>query len=154
VGADGESGDVGRLAELLVKGEGMKALTLTQPWATLVALGYKRVETRSWRTQYRGPIAIHAAKGFPAEAREFAEVERAIGRVPARIPRGAVVCIIDLVDCQPTEDVALRISGLERHLGDYTSGRWAWLFDPDSRRMFSEPIAARGALSLWEWANP
>ena len=132
----------------------MKALTLTQPWASLVALGYKRVETRSWRTQYRGPIAIHAAKGFPTEARRFAEVERAIGRVPARIPRGAVVCIIDLVDCQPAEEVALRISGLERHLGDYAPSRWAWLFDPVSLRSLPNPIPARGALSLWEWEAP
>ncbi|KKM13451.1 hypothetical protein LCGC14_1716150 [marine sediment metagenome] len=129
----------------------MKALTLTQPWASLMALGYKQVETRSWKTQYRGPLAIHAAKGFPSAARQFAEVERAIGRVPARIPRGAVVCIIDLVDCQPTEDVALRISGLERHLGDYAPGRWAWLFEPSTLRVLPDPIPARGALSLWEW---
>lgn len=47
----------------------MKALTLTQPWATLVAIGAKQIETRSWKTDYRGPLAIHAAKGFPKEAR-------------------------------------------------------------------------------------
>ena len=46
----------------------MKALTLTQPWASLVACGAKTIETRSWRTPYRGPVAIHAAKGFPADA--------------------------------------------------------------------------------------
>ena len=129
----------------------MKALTLTQPWATLVALGHKAVETRSWRTSYRGPIAIHAAKGFPAYARTFAEEERAIGRLPLRIPRGAIVCTIDLVNCRPTEDVALHLSGLERHLGDYTPGRWAWLFDPASLRTLNDPLAARGAQRLWEW---
>jgi len=42
----------------------MKVLTLTQPWATLVAIGAKRLETRSWSTGYRGPLAIHAAKGL------------------------------------------------------------------------------------------
>ena len=40
----------------------MKALTLWQPWASLVALGVKTIETRSWSTTYRGPLAIHAAK--------------------------------------------------------------------------------------------
>ncbi len=40
----------------------MKALTLYQPWATLVALGAKRIETRSWTTKYRGPLAIHVSK--------------------------------------------------------------------------------------------
>ena len=44
----------------------MKAITLTQPWATLVAIGAKRIETRSWRTFYRGPLAIHAGKTLPA----------------------------------------------------------------------------------------
>lgn len=42
----------------------MKALTLTQPWATLIALGAKTIETRSWATTYRGPLAIHAATGY------------------------------------------------------------------------------------------
>ena len=68
----------------------MKALTLTPPWATLVALGHKRVETRSWRTQSRGPLAIHAAKGFPTSAYQFAQLERSSGRVPERLPRGAI----------------------------------------------------------------
>jgi activating signal cointegrator 1 len=43
-------------------GGGMKALTLWQPWASLVAFGVKTIETRSWSTKYRGPLAIHAAK--------------------------------------------------------------------------------------------
>jgi hypothetical protein len=42
----------------------VKALTLTQPWATLIAVGAKRIETRSWATDYHGQIAIHAAKGL------------------------------------------------------------------------------------------
>lgn len=48
---------------------GLRGLTLTQPWASAIALGYKRVETRSFRVSYRGPIAIHAAKRFPRAAR-------------------------------------------------------------------------------------
>ena len=42
-------------------GQTIRVLTLTQPWATLVAIGAKRIETRSWGTDYRGPLAIHAA---------------------------------------------------------------------------------------------
>jgi hypothetical protein len=37
-------------------------LTLHQPWASLIALGVKTIETRSWSTKYRGPLAIHAGK--------------------------------------------------------------------------------------------
>lgn len=43
----------------------MKALTLWQPWASLIALGVKTIETRSWSTSYRGPLAIHAAAKRP-----------------------------------------------------------------------------------------
>lgn len=39
----------------------MKALSVRQPWATLIAIGAKRIETRSWRTRYRGPLAIDAS---------------------------------------------------------------------------------------------
>lgn len=38
----------------------MKALTIRQPWASLIAHGVKTIETRSWSTEYRGPLAIHA----------------------------------------------------------------------------------------------
>lgn len=47
-----------------IQGDEMKALTLTQPWVTLVAIGAKQIETRSWATKYRGPIAIHAGVGL------------------------------------------------------------------------------------------
>lgn len=40
----------------------MRAITLWQPWASAVALGSKTIETRHWSTNYRGPLAIHAAK--------------------------------------------------------------------------------------------
>lgn len=48
----------------------MKALTLTEPWASLVKNRVKSIETRSWFTLYRGPIAIHAAKTFPGWAKD------------------------------------------------------------------------------------
>ncbi len=43
----------------------MKAITIWQPWASLIACGAKKYETRSWATNYRGPIAIHAARLNP-----------------------------------------------------------------------------------------
>lgn len=67
----------------------MKALSLTQPWASLVAIGEKRIETRSWATRYRGPVAIHAAKSFPGAAQHwcFAEPFRsALLRHPDDLP--------------------------------------------------------------------
>lgn len=125
----------------------MRALTLTQPWASLVALGLKRVETRSWSTNYRGTLAIHAAKGMPPYAREFASEERAIGRLPAVIPRGAIVAVARLTGVVPTDDAALEVSALERRFGDYGPGRYAWFID--DVRILGAPVPCRGALGLW-----
>jgi hypothetical protein len=84
----------------------MKALTLTQPWASLVAIGAKRIETRSWSTKYRGPIAIHAAKDMPRSARLFAYRDPAgqvlneggilLGGDCKELPRGAIVAVARL----------------------------------------------------------
>lgn len=126
----------------------MKALTLTQPWANEMVDGWKTYETRSWRTNYRGLLAIHAAIGFPVWAREFAETERALGRVPTRIARGAILGVVNVLDCIRAEEAALDVSALERHLGDYSFGRWAW--KTELVKKLDAPIACRGALGLWE----
>ncbi|MFA5169832.1 MAG: ASCH domain-containing protein [Candidatus Paceibacterota bacterium] len=49
----------------------MKAITVIQPWTSLIALGEKKIETRSWKTNYRGPLAIHASKTIPTYAKEI-----------------------------------------------------------------------------------
>lgn len=126
----------------------MRALTLTQPWATLVALGHKRVETRSWAT-YRHryqDVAIHAAVG--GFARDVAERERELlKREPEQIPLGAIVAIARIGKICRTQDVVQMLSGQETRLGDYTWGRWAWQLD--DIRALPEPIPCRGALGLW-----
>jgi hypothetical protein len=121
----------------------LKALTLTQPWATLVAIGQKRIETRSWSTPYLGPIAIHAAKGFPGWAKEtcdespFYEVltkhkdlwpagdetltPYASERYAA-IPLGAIVAIARLVHLTPTGYIQGLFPGGRIDLG--TRGTW------------------------------
>ena len=138
----------------------MKALTLTQPWATLVAIGAKRIETRSWPTNYRGPLAIHAAKGFPKWAKEFTtepecyEAVRYHGARHAGYPLGVVLATCRLVDCVMMGNLdlmpdLLRHAERERAFGDYSPGRFAWFFE-DVKEL-PEPIAAKGALGLWEW---
>lgn len=128
----------------------MKALTLTQPWASLVALGHKRFETRSWSTNYRGELAIHAAAGYPRWAREFtAELieDKATPGLSAELPRGAVLCVVRLVGIHRTQD--LKPTFLEESLGDWHPGRFAWALE--LVEVFDQPLPARGALGLWEW---
>lgn len=126
----------------------MRGLTLTQPWASLVALGHKRVETRGWRSNYYGPVLIHAAKGFPKPAQVFAAEECALGRISRHLCFSAVVAVAEIVAYQPAEEAALAISGLERRLGDYSPGRWAWSLD--NVRALPEPVPAAGHLGLWK----
>jgi hypothetical protein len=53
----------------------MKSITIIQPWATLIALGEKKYETRGWPTKHRGPLAIHAGKKIDKEACEEPEIK-------------------------------------------------------------------------------
>ena len=142
----------------------MPALSLTQPWAILVSCGAKLVETRSWSTRYRGQLAIHAAKGFPAYARllsmeahfwlpltdaghSLVQIHRS-DRLIHDLPLGAVVAVAQLVDCVSTETLARTLSGRELAFGDYTKGRHAWvLADVVALRL---PVQTRGALGLWK----
>lgn len=143
----------------------MKAITLTQPWATLVAVGAKRIETRGWRTEYRGLVAIHAAKGFPDDARYIATTEpfrSALGGgLATELPRGAIVAVANLVTCFPfTPDtvgqirersILGRLPAHEADFGDYTPGRFGFvLADVIALR---EPVEARGQLNLWNLPN-
>lgn len=121
----------------------MRAISLWQPWATAIAVGVKRVETRHWETRYRGPLAIHAAKHWDADQKEFASVERALGRLPARIPLGAIIATATLVDCRSTDEAALLVGAVERIYGNYTPGRFAWFLE--NVVALPEPIAYRGA---------
>lgn len=140
----------------------MKALTLTQPWATLIALGAKTFETRGWATSHRGPLAIHAAKGFSDLGKRgfleicaqepFASVLAEARLTPADLPLGEVIVIASLRQCATTESVRkyLRQSGLHDELafGDYGTGRFA--FELVDVVALPHSVAATGALGLWE----
>lgn len=116
----------------------MRAISLWQPYASAIALGHKAIETRSWSTRYRGPLAIHAAQRFRGDEKRFAQVERALGRVPARLPLGAIVAVVDLVDVKPTHDLELTISPIERMYGNYEPGRFGWMLE--NVRALPEPL--------------
>lgn len=157
-------------------GEPMKALSLTQPWATLIAIGAKRIETRSWSTRHRGDIAIHAAKGLGPVGgqrglKEQCGVEpfcsvlnAAIKRHGAQywqgegvlkrhaehpfMPLGAIVAVAHLNAVHETSLLlSHELEGHEKAFGNYEPGRFGWLLT--NVRALPEPIPCRGALSLW-----
>lgn len=139
----------------------VKALTLTQPWATLVASGYKHIETRSWFTDYRGPLAIHASKRFHEWARElcdrdpYAAILAELGYERAfDLPVGCVVAVGRLVGCEPTAPSGALIppnGTWEHEFGDYRPGRYMWMLD--QIKPIEPPIAARGSLGLWDFEH-
>ncbi len=124
----------------------MRAITLWQPWAQLVVLGLKKVETRHWPTKVRGLIAIHAA------------LRRPDMRFPATdtapLPLGAVVGLAELTDCVPIEE--LYGGGFdtptERAYGGWAKGRYGWILA--NPRLFAAPVPARGRQGFWTWIPP
>ena len=159
----------------------MKALSLWQPWATLIAIGAKQYETRSWATSYRGEMIIHAAK-HPDEAKAladaiymktatggriretaseferfaitaiYADEGRQIGEFIPRLPLGAGLCIVELLGCYHTETLKPQLSAQEIAFGDYSPGRFAWKLRLVHR--FQQPEPMRGAQGLFEYQWP
>jgi len=137
--------------------EAMRCLSLWQPWASSIARGWKRVETRGRRTHHRGPIAIHAAKvwgpGQLAASLRLAELLEAEPGAfvpgPGRdFPFGAVVAVAELVDCvEMTPEVIAATHPLEQAFGDWRPGRFAYHLE-DVKRL-RDPYKLKGRQSLW-----
>ena len=125
----------------------MKAISIIEPYATLIRRGLKKVETRGRRWNHRGELAIHASKGWPQWAREFHEdIRLPYGIRFSEFHFGCVIAIAKLVDCQPSETFVP--SQMERYLGNYGPGRWCLLLE-DVQPI--TPVPAKGSLGLWEW---
>lgn len=134
----------------------MKAISLWQPWATLIAIGAKRYETRSWSTNYRGPIAIHAS----ARLIDTSEWNPVIWKVlyppnsePVKRPYSCIVCVVDLVDVLYTEEAPKSSFWHEQevYFGDYTPGRFAWRL---ANVRLVDNVRAVGRQGLWNWTPP
>ncbi len=155
----------------------MKALSLWQPWASAIALGSKRIETRGWPTRYRGPLAIHAAKRMNKnELTYFKCVWNWCGALAGAglvmggkdqlydlLPFGALVATCQLVDCRPAGsftgdeiDAVRRPPGAtspmldwtERQMGNFELGRFGWVLADVVP--LATPIPCRGMQGLFD----
>ena len=138
------------------------AISLWQPWASLVAWRLKEWETRGWPLHYEGPLAIHAtAKEPPAVAElvglncpevgavEIGEALASKGVEFAELPRGCVVALAWAGRLLPTEEAAAELSPREQAFGDYSAGRWAKQLRGVVE--LAGPVAAKGGQRLWAW---
>ena len=160
--------------EKMIEPETMKAITLYNPHAMLVAWGEKKFETRSWGTKYRGPLAIHAAKRSPVEFLDL-EVTEPFYSVLTKHDYwghpgdyGKVIAVVDLVDCYKIggEDrrfvyafnannyktLVIQKDSNEYFFGDYTLGRYVWKLE--NPRLLKEPIPAKGMQRIWNFTLP
>lgn len=134
----------------------MKTLSIWQPWASLIAIGAKRVETRHWGTPYRGTLLIHASKRWTAAERDthddliaFVLPQTFVKAMPDEPPLGAVVAVAELYECvEMTESYMACVPALEKELGGWEVGRFAWQLV--NVRPLPTPFAARGAQGIFD----
>ncbi len=149
----------------------VKAISLWQPWALMFSLGIKKNETRSWSTDYRGPLAIASTKNTPRkvfmEALEIPAVKDVLKSANGgpvytiawicKPQGGLVVATTELVDVVTTESYMNRVllrgslpdDERELSLGDYSPGRFVWICR-NTVRLDPAP-ACRGRQRLWNW---
>lgn len=110
----------------------MKAISIRQPWASLIASGDKTIETRTWPTDYRGPLLICASKN-PRKG---------------DLPTGVAICIVELVDCRPMTKEDEPAANCEIY-----PRAWSWVLK-NRRTLAGGPFKVTGRLRLFNVELP
>jgi hypothetical protein len=138
----------------------MKVLSLLQPWATLVILGQKKLECRSWQTAYRGPLLIHASLKRPSRREKvfFEQSDFFIDHIKNMdtLSYGCIIGHVSLMEIYAT-GYLIQHPELFPNLNwqqefafdDFTPGRFAWVFTHPQPLSF--PLPVKGMLGLWEY---
>ncbi|HAB67373.1 MAG TPA: hypothetical protein DCE23_08400 [Firmicutes bacterium] len=123
----------------------MKVLTLKQPWASLVANGYKVYEFRSWKTKYRGEILIHAGCGVD---KEWLEKVKDYG---IDFPKKKILCKVVLEDCIEIDDkLNKEILKLDKNVyGEKIRDGYAWKLGKVTKLEIEEKV--NGQLGIWNY---
>lgn len=123
----------------------MKVLTIREPWASLIVNGYKEYEFRSWKTNYRGKILIHAGMTLEKDvAEKFKDYN-------LKYSRGAIIGEAILVDCILIDEVFdnyLRILDNVVY-GNNHVNQYAWKLE--NVKKYDNPIFIKGKLGLWNY---
>lgn len=126
----------------------MKVISIKEPFATLITNGMKSIETRSWKTNYRGELFIHASG--KQLAKEFLTNDYAIDLIKKMdMNYGNIICRCNLVDCIYMDESFLEYikqNPREYNVGEYKLGRYAWIIENIEPIC---PIPAKGKLNIW-----
>lgn len=144
-------GDLFGAPEVVARPAGLRCVSLWQPWASLIAVGAKCTETRSWPAPSSimgGRIGIHAAKTRKGMeiAREDARLWKECLKVlpwaeSGMLPFGALVAVVTVEACFPVERLEPDV------FGDYTKGRFGWMLTEIT--MLERPVPMRGAQGIF-----
>ncbi len=130
----------------------MKVISIKEPFATLIMNGYKLIETRSWKTNYRGELYIHASgKSLLKEYLNNRYILKLIKDMDMNY--GNIICKVNLVDCVYMDEEFLKkikCNKQEYSLGKYELGRYAWIFKDIVPIC---PIPAKGKLNIWNYSK-
>ena len=128
----------------------MRILTLKEPFATLISNKIKTIETRSWRTNYRGELYIHAGIKKPKydyKSEDFKKIADKYEYNP-----GYVLCKCNLIDCIEMTDEYIKHIKENDYInyicGEYKVGRFAWIL---SDIVPVEPFEVKGRLGIWHY---
>jgi hypothetical protein len=138
----------------------IKVLSMWQPWASCVPHGIKGNETRSWKTNYRGWLAIHSTKSINKKAQILACQIPVIKRMMiddgyqgqiVNLPLAKVVAVAELLDVIKMDEkfIDFFVSDDEKSVGDYQVGRYAWKFGEVYRIWSLNSI--QGKQGLWDY---
>lgn len=129
----------------------MKVISLLEPWASLIKEKVKYIETRSWKTNYRGKIFIHASlKKVPKKDERINSLVSLLQDIDFKY--GHIIAEATLVDCiYMDEDFLKKIKDnkIEYICGEYKIGRYAWILS--DIRPLKKTIKAKGSLGIWNY---
>lgn len=126
----------------------MKAISIKEPFASLIASGVKKNETRSWKTNYRGELFIHASK-IPVQTLRNNILKDVIKDM--KLNCGNIICKCNLVDCVYMDEKFIeniKQDPIEYSVGEYKIGRYAWILEDVE---LTYPIPINGKLNIWNF---
>jgi hypothetical protein len=151
----------------------MKVLSIKQPWCSLIGLGIKPIENRTWKTNHRGTLLLHASASFdnvtrdlnwcaPFTVPQFNIVDEYIGSTKTvqdfkrELPTSAIIGEVQLIDCVQDHDSIWAESWDEMQLEWFRINNqkvkpiWNWVLE--NPVLYDEPIKnVKGKLNLWEY---
>lgn len=123
----------------------MKAISIKQPWASLIINGYKEYEFRTWKTKYRGKILIHASQMIDKD------IMTKFKHLNLEFPMGCIIGEVNITDCLKVDSIFNKNLKKDNNIiyeGNYTN---YYAFKLDKIIKYKKPIKAKGRLGIWNY---